>query len=293
MTTTDVATCPSCGAEVAAGDAFCEGCGEVLRTTPPPAAQAGACVSCRAAPESIQDGYCGECGLKQPAGRDHLEHVAAPHVAAVTDKGIRHHRNEDAFAVAVLPDGRVAAVVCDGVSSSSAADVASQAAADAALALLPDDALAAYDAARKAAATVPYAADSVPPSCTYLAALVDERGADLWNLGDCRAYWAAPEGVALTADDALPGTHTLTKWLGDDADPEWVPAHTRYDFPGAGRLLLVSDGLWNYAERPVPGEGDPLSVARALVDLANGAGGADNITVVVIDVPAPRGDAAP
>ncbi|HEX8003043.1 MAG TPA: protein phosphatase 2C domain-containing protein [Mycobacteriales bacterium] len=302
MTVTGVATCPSCGAGVAAGDAFCEACGETLVSVPAaPSAggagggAAGSCASCGAAAALVQDGYCGECGMKQPVGRDHLEAVPAPHVAAVTDKGRRHHRNEDAFAVTVLPDGRLAAVVCDGVSSSSAADVASQAACDVALPLLADDPAAAYAAARDAVAAVPYAADSVPPSCTYLAALVDGGGTDLWNLGDCRAYWlpAGAEAVPLTADDALPGTHTLTKWLGEDADPEWAPAASRFEFPGAGRLLLCSDGLWNYADRPAAGEGDPLTVARALVDLANGAGGADNITVVVVDVPAPRGDAVP
>jgi serine/threonine protein phosphatase PrpC len=232
--------------------------------------------------------------MKQPTGRDHVEAVPAPHVAAVTDRGRRHHRNEDAFAVEVLPDGRVTVVVCDGVSSSSAADAASQAAVDAALARLADDPGAAYAAARDAVVAVAYDADSVPPSCTYLAAVVGPAGADLWNLGDCRAYWA-PAGeasVALTRDDAVPGTHALTRWLGADADPAWEPAATRFEFPGAGRLLLVSDGLWNYAESPEAGTDEPLAAARRLVDLANASGGADNITVVVVDVPAPEGAAA-
>jgi serine/threonine protein phosphatase PrpC len=44
-------------------------------------------------------------------------------VAGVSDLGLRHHRNEDAFTVSAtaLPDGSpaVIAVVCDGVSSST------------------------------------------------------------------------------------------------------------------------------------------------------------------------------
>jgi serine/threonine protein phosphatase PrpC len=65
--------------------------------------------------------------------------------------------------------------------------------------------------------------------------------------------------------------------------------------PGPGRLLLCSDGLWNYAEQPAelaakiaeqPADVDPLPLARFLTDFARQAGGHDNITVVVADVPA-------
>ena len=60
--------------------------------------------------------------------------------------------------------------------------------------------------------------------------------------------------------------------------------------PGPGRLLLVSDGLWNYAIEPsqlVVAIGEEplerLALARRLVTFANESGGSDNITVVVID----------
>lgn len=57
-------------------------------------------------------------------------------MAAVSDRGLRHHRNEDSFAVSTtaLPDGSpaVVAIVCDGVSSASRPDEASAAAASAA-----------------------------------------------------------------------------------------------------------------------------------------------------------------
>src|SRR5690606_24482403 len=81
------------------------------------------------------DGYCEECGHAQPGERDHVERALGG-VAAVSDLGLRHHRNEDAFAVSAtaLPDGSpaVVAVVCDGVSSSSRPDDASARAAEAA-----------------------------------------------------------------------------------------------------------------------------------------------------------------
>lgn len=81
------------------------------------------------------DGYCEHCGHAQPRERDHLEEELGS-VAAVSDRGLRHHRNEDSFAVAAtaLPDGSAAtvAIVCDGVSSASRPDEASAAAAAAA-----------------------------------------------------------------------------------------------------------------------------------------------------------------
>lgn len=78
-----------------------------------------------------EDGYCEHCGHAQPRQRDHQEQELEG-VAAVSDRGLRHHRNEDAFTVAAasLPDGTpaVAAVVCDGVSTSYRPDDASAAA---------------------------------------------------------------------------------------------------------------------------------------------------------------------
>ncbi|WP_455567406.1 zinc-ribbon domain-containing protein, partial [Streptomyces anandii] len=85
------------------------------------------CVACRAG-RVDSDGYCENCGHAQPRERDHMEQEDGP-VAAVSDRGLRHHRNEDAFAVgrAALPDGSpaVVAVVCDGVSSATRPDEAS------------------------------------------------------------------------------------------------------------------------------------------------------------------------
>ena len=56
-------------------------------------------------------------------------------VAAVTDRGHRRPRNEDAMAIATA-DGRSVVVVCDGVASTANSHLASRAAADAVLAVL-------------------------------------------------------------------------------------------------------------------------------------------------------------
>ena len=320
--TETAAACPICGEPIVVGDRFCEACGNELPFTEPPAAAeperaaapttAVTCPSCGSVGEPV-DGYCGVCGMRLPAARDHQEREQDG-VAGVTDKGRRHSRNEDAMAFFV-GEGIVAAVVCDGVSTSVNPDVASQAAADAACTVLTTqlDHDAAYDAARKAVLATEFEphAELGPPACTYLAALVTYEGVTLASLGDCRAYWVgAGTATQLTVDDswaeyqiasgtlsppeayAHANAHVITRWLAQDADPAWRPRIVPFQVPGAGRLLLVSDGLWNYTLEPdhlVAAIGEQpverLELARRLVTYANEAGGSDNITVVVVDLP--------
>jgi hypothetical protein len=204
--------CPSCGAATVAGDRFCEACGADLPVTEGPATpiaeaepEYGAdtadlappgppCVSCGADATEILDGYCGVCGMKQPAPRDHIE-VAYQGVAAVTDRGRKHHRNEDAFALRVEEGKPVIAIVCDGVSTTVDPDLASQAAADTALGVLTSadgaadaDITAAHAAAQTAVLGV---SDVAPPpdlgwpSCTFLASVIDGGVVHLGTLGDC------------------------------------------------------------------------------------------------------------
>jgi serine/threonine protein phosphatase PrpC len=212
---------------------------------------------------------------------DHAE-VDLGWVAAVSDVGRRHHRNEDSFAVAA-EGGRAAVVVCDGVSSSANPDQASAAAATAAIETLKralDDDVAlsevetvlreAVDAARVAVGEVP---ESEPggypaaPSTTIVAALVAPDRVVVASLGDSRAYLLAPTtgaGRRLTVDDSLaeraiaqgvpaetayasPQAHVITGWLGGDADGDDADV-TSQVLDGAGLLLVCSDGLWNYFE---------------------------------------------
>jgi serine/threonine protein phosphatase PrpC len=283
------------------------------------------CAHCGAT-TAIVDGYCDQCGMKQPSPRDHME-SAWPGVGAVTDRGRTHHRNEDAMAVVVEPE-RVIVVVCDGTSTSVDSDKASQAAADAAAAVLAaadpadpadPDLAGGFDAARKAVLAMPSTPEPGldPPTCTYLAAVIRADEAVLAGLGDCRAYWVA-DGTAeqLTVDDAWateivargeltveeamahPQGHAITRWISADADPQWRPSISRFTIPGPGRLVLCSDGLWNYTLRPellaetvaeAEGTGaEPLTLARQLVDFANESGGHDNITVVIVELPFPQ-----
>ncbi|MGP3949420.1 protein phosphatase 2C domain-containing protein [Streptomyces sp. 7N604] len=187
------------------------------------------CVACRAGVVD-HDGYCGHCGHAQPRKRDHMEQVLDS-VAAVSDRGLRHHRNEDAFAVSAtaLPDSSpaVVAVVCDGVSSATRPDEASQAASDAAseslLAALPcgthpqqamhDAILAAAEAVNSLAAAPnqpqehdPHRHHENAPACTIVSAIVASGILTVGWIGDSRAYWVPDDRTAtaarLTEDDS-------------------------------------------------------------------------------------------
>src|SRR5262249_61571664 len=82
------------------------------------------------------EGYCETCGQRRPTAADHSD-LELGALAGVTDRGKRHHRNEDAMALGRLA-GAAVAVVCDGVSSSTRPDTASHAALDAAMPALLD-----------------------------------------------------------------------------------------------------------------------------------------------------------
>ncbi|MGW7439520.1 protein phosphatase 2C domain-containing protein [Streptomyces sp. NPDC054849] len=250
----------------------------------PGAAETGkTCVACRAGHVDT-DGYCEHCGHAQPRERDHLEEELGS-VAAVSDRGLRHHRNEDSFAVAAtaLPDGSAAtvAIVCDGVSSASRPDEASAAAAGAANEALldalprgahPQEAM--HEAILAAAAAVNALAPESPgaqnaPACTLVGAVVSGGLLTIGWVGDSRAYWVPDDRAALprrlTEDDSwaaqmvaagLMGeaeayadvrAHAITGWLGADAyELEPHTATFKPDHPGV--VVVCTDGLWNYAE---------------------------------------------
>ncbi|MEV0014649.1 PP2C family serine/threonine-protein phosphatase [Streptomyces tendae] len=196
---------------------------------PAPAAPDAAekvCVACRAG-RVDDDGYCENCGHAQPRERDHMEQESGP-IAAVSDRGLRHHRNEDAFSVGctALPDGAPAsvAIVCDGVSSATRPDDASLAASRAAgetlLGALPrgthpqqamHDAILAASRAVNALADEPATArEQAPhqnaPACTLVGAVVTAGLLVVGWVGDSRVYWVPADRTApparLTEDDS-------------------------------------------------------------------------------------------
>jgi serine/threonine protein phosphatase PrpC len=322
-------TCPSCGEPVDTADSYCESCGTEL--SPPIASTAppGYTVECPvcsvdpASPPSTitPEGYCESCGRKVPSGRDHSE-LDLGLLAGVTDRGLRHARNEDAMALATAdtPGGPVAiAVVCDGVSTTPRSDEASLAAAQAAVRTLltsarrGDDPSEASVSAVRAAQQALTGLDSsgLAPSATYVSTVIDSHAVTVSWLGDSRAYWlsSGPDATRLSTDDSVaeeliahgtpeavamasPQAHVITGWLGADmAEPD--PHVARFEPPGPGVVLVCSDGLWNYRPEALGLAGlalpaaltDPLGAAVSLVKFALEAGGVDNITVVLAPFP--------
>lgn len=242
-----------------------------------------------------------------------------PTAGAATDTGRVRTTNEDS----VLAAGSVFAVA-DGMGGHLAGDLAS-ALATARLGglgefaeLSPDHVVAALDAAN---ADILAAADSAADPGAERAGmgttvtglcLVQVGGAAHWlvfNIGDSRVYRLADERlVRLTVDHSEveelvaagritpeqarnhPLRNVVTRALGTDPAPAadlWVFPCT----PGE-RFLACSDGLTTeLTEDEIAGvlraEPDPRRAAAALVAGAVAAGGRDNVTAVVVDLPVP------
>ncbi|OIK23462.1 PP2C family protein-serine/threonine phosphatase [Streptomyces malaysiense] len=197
------------------------------------------CVACRAG-HVDSDGYCENCGHAQPRERDHMERESGP-VAAVSDRGLRHHRNEDSFTLGhtTLPDGGPAtlAVVCDGVSSATRPDEASAAAARAAgdtlLTALPrgthpqtamhEAIVAAAQAVNALAGEPDTAREHEPhqnaPACTIVSAVVADGLLVVGWVGDSRAYWVPDDRgtppARLTEDDSWAAQMVAAGLMGE------------------------------------------------------------------------------
>ena len=174
-------------------------------------------------------------------------------MAGASDRGLSHPRNEDALFVEAIGDAAVA-VVCDGVSTSAAPQIAAQVAAEATGRAL-SDALRGRDrdvasvrgwdgrhVMAESIAAAGHAVGEVPclsspgratPSCTVVAAVWDGQVVTIGWAGDSRAYWVGAAGSErLTLDhswaqeqidDGLMSAlvaegdgraHAITRWLG-------------------------------------------------------------------------------
>jgi len=313
VSVTDNRTCPSCGT-VALGDSnFCEECGTPLASTAtpteapralvtepaatepspiddlgsgpisrattqtsPPEATPTAIPLCASCGGSVgPDGYCEQCGVKALSPRDHFREQAAPWVAGVCDKGIRHHRNEDAMAMLASPDGtaadrRAVLVVLDGVSNTDDSQVGSLAGAKAALAALqaplpkgmgtPEGVLAAVTRAMgeavsaanaKVVAAAPDDATN-PASATFCAAVLEGETLTYANVGDSRIYWLpdGEAGVQLSVDDSaaqyqieagVPRAEAETSPQAH-AITKWLGRDSHDHTPRVGQVSLATPG---------------------------------------------------
>lgn len=243
-----------------------------------------------------------------------------------THAGLVRPLNEDAIGA---EPGCGLFVLADGLGGYSAGEVASAMAVSAALTRLSAEwrqaaaegrAVAPADAIHRAVgdinagiynAALNSAAFEGMATTLVIAWFVGER---LWaaHTGDSRLYrFRAGELEQLTRDHSfsqelldagmvtaeearlLPAKNLVTRALGAAAEIE--PEIQDYDVQPGDVLLLCSDGLtemvgpFEIAGLLSIGEDDMHATARRLVDLANEAGGRDNISVILVQVVAGNG----
>ena len=236
-------------------------------------------------------------------------------VWGITHRGMVREQNQDAFACRTLPDGRIIALVCDGMGGARAGNVASTMAVD----IIMDEFLAEEEGARtldslKAAAALAnrriFQRAAGEESCagmgtTLVAALADGEEALILNEGDSRAYHLSEEGgiVRVTRDHSLvedlvqrgeltreqarthPHKNLITRALG--AEPELRADVFRQPLAAGDYLLLCSDGLSNVVSEQellyeVVHGGEACTCCRRLLEIALHRGAPDNVTAVLI-----------
>ncbi|MBE9228835.1 protein phosphatase 2C domain-containing protein [Phormidium sp. LEGE 05292] len=277
--------CPNCKSPILADDRFCENCGVPLIAEG--LSPTTTCLKC-GANDIDAEGYCAQCGFRNApisdiASNERIKLVVSQRLAGVSDPGLKRDRNEDYLALQSLNDRHHVLVVCDGVSSSQAPEVAAKMAANTSCQYLveaipvgEDSELAmkkAIASALKAVCAIPYQSqreeDHDPPSTTIVAASVQGTEVTIGWLGDSRAYWISGANIQqLTEDDSWlndvvksgklseiearqsPQAHAISRWLGKDAENDAVPSVVKFTISSSGYLLLCSDGLWNYIHTP-------------------------------------------
>ena len=242
-------------------------------------------------------------------------------VGAGTDRGRVRTLNEDAYMLRAA-DGLF--VVCDGMGGAPAGEVASQMAVDAiarrlqiadgeAMDRAPDSEYLPHTSRLAAAVrwsnTFIYDQAQKDPDqsgmgTTVVGTWIRHRIASVAHVGDSRAYlWRNDRLEPLTRDHSLEEAHVdagliesgpdratrhvLMRALGRepdvDVDVSEVPVQV------GDYVLLCSDGLTRMVSeralaRAIAEYREPQRICDQLIAAANGNGGADNITVVVVEV---------
>ncbi len=235
-------------------------------------------------------------------------------VWGVTHQGMVRQQNQDAFDARTMEDGRVIALVCDGMGGARAGNVASTMAVDLFMGRfleLKEDSNE-EDRMRQAAAAANreiFQRATKDPECvgmgtTLVAALVGQEEAVVLNEGDSRAYYVTEDGISLvtrdhslvedmvergelTRDEARthPHKNLITRALG--AEPVLMADCFRQKMEANSRILLCSDGLSNVVSEQemlyeVIHGGEDAECCQRLLDIALRRGAPDNVTAVLI-----------
>lgn len=237
--------------------------------------------------------------------------------AGLSDRGRVRGRNEDRWAADAE---RGLFVVSDGIGGARAGELASEIVVEALPALIFErlselENPAGPEGLERVTAALAELSDELREEsagklglegmgATVVLALVDDRAALIAHMGDSRAYlWREHTLKLLTRDHSLvqalidageitveqaadhPARGQLTRHVGMQGDP--LPEARRLELRAGDRLLLCTDGLTGMLDDPMlllilNEQPDPQGACRALVGAANEAGGADNITALVV-----------
>ncbi len=226
--------------------------------------------------------------------------------ATATHQGMVRDQNEDT----VYPtssgesDDEVLVIVADGMGGHVAGEVASRLAVNAAASndLGPTDRVAAGNRAIREEVARDPELEGMGTTMTLLE--IEDDVATIGHIGDSRAYLlrdgelrqltedhtVAAEYMAqgkLSPEEAAnhPQRHMLLRTLGLTRFVNVDEVKT--DLMAGDRILLCSDGLTemvtDHQITQTLGEGTPDEVVWALVEMANKAGGVDNISVAVVE----------
>ena len=234
-------------------------------------------------------------------------------IGAATDTGRTRMQNEDAMLVREL-GGALLLCVADGLGGHARGEWASARAID----IFAERVAARFEsdgpegAMRQAAVAANSAVNAealelgAPGAATTLVAAL-QRGPEAWwlNVGDSRLYRLTAASLEQVSQDhswvaervregSIPADAARSHWkrnvvtrtIGFELEVEPDTGHL--DLEPGNVLLLCSDGLFGPVADDeiarVLGTFEPEAAAAKLIELANEAGGPDNITVVVASV---------
>ena len=226
---------------------------------------------------------------------------------ARSDVGLVRGHNEDSFLLRAP-----LFVVSDGMGGHAAGEVASSITVETIGNRAPgtaDDVLlgAAVEAANASVIEAAEAGVGKPGmGCTATAVLIEKNKMAVAHVGDSRAYVLRHgtlvrvthdhsyveelvDSGQITADEARthPSRSIITRALG--SDPDMYADHFSLEVQNGDRIVLCSDGLSSMVpdseiEALAVSSATPQQAADNLVAAALTAGGADNVTVVVVDI---------
>lgn len=234
-----------------------------------------------------------------------------------THKGMVRPSNQDSFAIKILEDGAVLAVVCDGMGGQAGGNIASRNAVNIITQHVSCNYRPNYDSnsIRNTMLSAVAAANALVfdmakkkeelagMGTTVVACLVKNGCAHILHAGDSRAYLAGGETISpLTRDHSVvqmmvdkgeitleeardhPQKHFITRALG--VAPGLDTDYAERNLTAGQTILICTDGLTNHLVDAdllqIIQSCEPNMVPQRLINKANDHGGKDNITAVVL-----------